>query len=41
MAFGCLSRPIKKPLGELTQPFVDPGTGYEDILWEWDAIFHA
>ncbi len=25
--------------GGLRHPYIDPGSGYEDILWEWDSYF--
>lgn len=30
---------LREGSGGLPHPFVDPGTGYEDILWDWDAYF--
>lgn len=30
---------LRQPTGRIRQPFVDPGTGYEDVLWDWDAYF--
>jgi putative isomerase len=30
---------LRPPVGQIAQPFIDPGTGYEDILWDWDAYF--
>lgn len=34
-------RVLKKPIGELTYPFLDPGSGYEGDLWDWDSYFTA
>lgn len=30
---------LRQPKGILAHPFVDPGAGYEDLLWDWDAYF--
>jgi hypothetical protein len=30
---------LRPAAGALAHPFVDPGTGYEDLLWDWDAFF--
>ena len=32
---------MKKPIGELQFPFLDPGSGYEGDLWDWDSYFTA
>ena len=32
---------LKKPVGELAFPFLDPGSGYEGDLWDWDSYFTA
>ena len=32
---------LKKPVGELLYPFLDPGSGYEGDLWDWDSFFTA
>ena len=32
---------LKKPIGELKYPFLDPGSGYEGDLWDWDSYFTA
>ena len=29
-------RVLKNPVGELRYPFLDPGSGYEGDLWDWD-----
>ena len=34
-------RVLKKPIGELQYPFLDPGSGYEGDLWDWDSYFTA
>lgn len=34
-------RVLKKPVGELCYPFLDPGSGYEGDLWDWDSYFTA
>ena len=34
-------RVLKKPAGELKNPFLDPGSGYEGDLWDWDSYFTA
>lgn len=34
-------RVLKKPVGELSYPFLDPGSGYEGDLWDWDSYFTA
>lgn len=34
-------RVLKKPIGELSYPFLDPGSGYEGDLWDWDSYFTA
>ena len=34
-------RVMKKPIGELQFPFLDPGSGYEGDLWDWDSYFTA
>ena len=34
-------RVLKNPVGELRYPFLDPGSGYEGDLWDWDSYFTA
>lgn len=32
---------LKQPIGELRYSFLDPGSGYEGDLWDWDSYFTA
>lgn len=32
---------LRPPQGNLSHPFIDPGAGYHDILWDWDCHFCA
>ncbi len=32
---------LREPSGPLKHRFIDPGEGYRDILWDWDAHFCA
>lgn len=35
------ARVFKEPTGDLHYPFIDPGSGYEGELWDWDSYFTA
>ena len=32
---------LKSPVGKFLYPFLDPGSGYEGDLWDWDSYFTA
>jgi putative isomerase len=32
---------LRDPAGPLRHPFIDPGAGYRDLCWDWDAFFCA
>ncbi len=32
---------LKPPSGDLAYPFIDPGAGYGNELWDWDSYFTA
>ncbi len=32
---------LREPAGALAHRFIDPGAGYRDLLWDWDAHFCA
>jgi putative isomerase len=32
---------LRPAQGNLPYPFIDPGAGYHDILWDWDCFFCA
>lgn len=32
---------LREPAGSLEHRFIDPGAGYRDLLWDWDAHFCA
>lgn len=38
---GCYADRLRPAQGILAHPFIDPGAGYTDVLWDWDAYFSA
>ena len=38
---GCYKDRLRPATGLLDHPFIDPGSAYTDVLWEWDAFYSA
>jgi putative isomerase len=38
---GVFGESLREPAGPLPHRFIDPGAGYRDLLWDWDAHFCA
>ena len=36
---GCYQDRLRPAMGCLDHPFIDPGSAYTDVLWEWDAFY--